>query len=161
MNKIFIYGRKFGYGGDSAAAVTVAFIFTKLPPRKPPVFAVFAPSEALFEVFPPCFSCKNHRFRMPPHPREGLPGCPERKFPSVFDCRFRAKTAPFSCRKALPGLRRGRRRHATGAPLQRNKALTADQRGPYGKPVAAKRRNDGDAPIFKPLCIKRLRNQRI
>ena len=149
MSKIFICGRKFEYDGILFQPSAMSIIFTKLSPQKSSVFAVFRPQEALTGIFPTRFYHKKCRVRTPPHPREGLTGCQEQRFPSLFDCRFRPKTRPFACRKALPRAQRGRRHHATAAPLQSNKALTADQRGPYGKASAARRRDNGSATIFK------------
>lgn len=161
MSKIFICGRKFEYDGLFFRSAPMSIIFTKLSPRKSSVFAVFLSQEALTGIFPARFQHKKCRVRTPPHPREGLPRCPEQRFPSLFDCRFRSKTRPFACRKALLRAQRGRRHHATAAPLQCNKALTADQRGPYGKVIAARRRDNGKATILKWLRINRLENQRI
>lgn len=149
MSKIFICGRKIEYDGIFFQSAPMSIIFTKLSLRKPSVFAVSLPQEALTGMSPIRFYHKKCRVRTPSHPREGLTGCPEQRFPSLFDCRFRPKTRPFACRKALPRAQRGRRHHATAAPLQSNKALTADQRGPYGEASAARRRDNENATIFK------------
>jgi len=69
--------------------------------------------------------------------RKGLPARLERGFSPLSDCCFCSKTTSFSCRKGLIALQRSRNHHVTTAPLQCNKALTADQRGSYGKAVAA------------------------
>ena len=149
MSKIFICGRKFEYDGILFQPSAMSIIFTKLSPQKSSVFAVFRPQEALTGIFPARFQQKDVASGRRHTPGRASRGVLKQRFSSLFDCRFRSKTRPFACRKAHPRAQRGRRHHATAAPLQCNKALTADQRGPYGKVIAARRRDNGKATILK------------
>ena len=83
--------------------------------------------------------------------RKALTAFPERRFPRVFGCRFRAKKQPFFCRKGLLALQRGCFRSATAALRQRNKGLIATSGGPYGGTAASPRRSGENAAARKRL----------
>ncbi len=109
----------------------IALFFTKPPPPKLSFQRVSYTREALTGLSCERPACRNRHVFAPLHPREGLTAFPERKFPRVFACVFCPEKLPFSCRKALPGIRRGRFRNATTAPLHCHKGLTAEQGRPY------------------------------
>ena len=87
------------------------------------------------------------------------PGRALRRFWNEVFAFFRwLKTPPVFCRKALPRLRRGRFRSATGPPLQCNKGSVATPGGPYGKTFSAPLGNRGDGVILNRLSMRRLEN---
>lgn len=128
MSKIFICGRKFEYDGILFQPSAMSIIFTKLSPQKSSVFAVFRPQEALTGIFPARFQQKDVASGRRHTPGRASRGVLKQRFSSLFDCRFRSKTRPFACRKALPRAQRGPYGRPTGPLRQGHSSPTARQR---------------------------------